>query len=1171
MLREHGLQYGSSFQAIEQIYCRDGDVLARLQMPEQVSIQAHSYTIHPALLDACFQVSGAAISQSQDTSPSLEQERAIYLPTSLASLRIYRHPVEGKETLWSHVQLRSQETMPTLPGRRETQPVWMVDLELLNVQGQVLVEARGLRVQKVPAHNSQREMLNNWLYTLAWHPQPREMSPVPEMTEAGISQVERAKSSAQTGSWLVFSDQGNTGRQLQLLLQARGERCIMVFPGKSYERLDMQHYRLNPTNQPDLQRLLEEVFGDGLSLCAGIVHMWSLEATSIVDTTLDALHAAQQLGCVSVLHLVQALSLTGWRTLPRLWLVTQEAQAVEPTSTGISIAQSPLWGLGRTIMHEHPRLQCTLVDLGQPEDLAEEIEALTEELWEKSSEDQLALRGKTRYVARLDHSIPLSETAKEERRIEAKDRPFRLEIDTPGILDGLTLHTAPRREPGPGEVEIEVRAAGLNFLDVLKALGIAPVQELGPAMLGSECAGIITAMGTGVRGLATGDEVVALAAGCFGTYVTTSANCVVAKPSHLSFEQAATIPIAFITAQFALHSLARIAPGERVLIHSASGGTGLAAVQIARLQGAEIFATAGNPEKREFLRSLGIQHVMDSRSLSFVEEVLDATHGQGVDVVLNSLTGAAMAQSITVLSPYGRFIELGKKDIYQNSLLELAPFRKNLSYFALDLAGMVRERPEKVGALLREVMLAFEKGLLKPLPTRIFPISKADEAFHFMAQARHTGKLVISLRNRTETLIVPASSSTSNIGADSTYLITGGLGGIGLKVAHWLVEQGARYLVLLGRSKASAAVEEQLASLTGKGVQVRAAQVDVRRTEQVTSLLAEVERSMPPLRGVLHAAGILDDGMLLDMHAERFQKVLEPKIAGAWNLHILTQHMPLDFFVLFSSAASLLGSPGQGNYGAANSFLDALAHHRRALSLPALSINWGPWAMIGLAATAAKRGDRLALMGIGSLSPEQGEAALGALLKQKAAQVAVMPLDVRQWRQSYPQASRSPFLTKLMEEAELKHQVRLEVTPIRAALLTARPDERRSLLEAYLCEQTVSVLRLNASQIDANTALTSLGFDSLMALELRNWLENNLAVTLQATVVWRYPTIATLTNHVAEMMGITLETAATRTEGDVHFSQKEEEDIVKALGVLQGLSYGELDGTFNLHKETGEL
>jgi phthiocerol/phenolphthiocerol synthesis type-I polyketide synthase C len=1160
MLSGQGLEYGPGFQAIGQIWRRKGEAIARLDLPEEVRHQSPLYHIHPVLLDACFQAVGATISQATDEAVWLARERSTYLPVGLDSLRVNTSLSEVTDTIWSHVLLQSEETStsPIASGTRRNSPTWTANLELLDAQGQVLMEVQGLHIQQlaIQSNKPRQEMLDNWLYQIGWHPQPRQEI---EMLEAGYVGVENPERATRAANWLIFADYGSTSPQLKARLQAHGESCIMIFPGEMYERMDGEHYRINPARLPDFLQLLEEAFNAaGSSHCAGIIHLWSLESASTEETTPATLERAQQLGCGSALHLVQALSLTGWRDLPRLWLVTQGSQTIVPTDTAISVAQSPLWGLGRTITHEHPRLQPTLVDLSPSAASPEEIQALVEELLGSSQEDQLALRGRARYVARLDRYIPATLTGRIERKVHAEDQPFRLEIEHPGILDHLTLRAATRRIPGPGEVEIEVAAASLNFLDILKVLGIAPVQEPGAVVPGSECAGRVTALGKDVVDFAIGDEVIALADGCIGTHTTTPAYCVIAKPANLSFEQAAAIPIVFLTTYYALHTLARIGRGERVLIHSAAGGTGLAAVQVAQLLGAEIFATAGSQEKREYLRSLGIQHVMDSRSLAFAGEVLATTQGRGIDVVLNSLVGSAMAKSLSILSPYGRFIELGKKDIYQNNLLELSPFRRNLSYFALDLAGMVRERPESVRALLQEVMQFFKQGLLKPPPMSVYSIDRAAEAFHTMAQAKHIGKLVISLQDRSETLIIPTTSASGPIRADATYLITGGLGGIGLKVAQWLIEQGARHLVLLGRSSVPQDVEEHLTSLRGTA-NVRVARVDVTQPGQVASLLREIECAMPPLRGIMHAAGILDDGLLLNLDKERFQRVLEPKVTGAWNLHTLTQSAPLDFFVLFSSAASLLGSPGQGNYAAANAFLDALAQHRRNLNLPALSINWGAWDTVGLASTQANRGKRLALMGMANLSPVQGIEALDFLLQQQETQVGVIPLNLRQWRQSYPQAAQAPFLAHLAEEQGPVHASR-SASAIGIALLTADVDKQRALLEDYLRQQIARALRLPLSRVDASTDLNSLGFDSLMALELRNRLEDDLDVTLPATMAWRYPTITTLAEYVAEKMGIALKTSISQPEDmeKVQFSQQEEEHIVKALEMLRELSSKEL-------------
>src|SRR5262249_24326691 len=370
------------------------------------------------------------------------------------------------------------------------------------------------------------------------------------------------------------------------------------------------------------------------------------------EATVASLEAAQVMGCGSVLHLVQALAKVDSTEPPRLWLATRGAQAVAEGES-VSVAQAPLWGLGRVVAYEYSGVRCTSVDLG-PRGEGEEIDSLFHELWNEDHEDQVALRGQARHVRRLVRGS--SEGRVERTRMAVGDKPFRLEIATPGILETLMLRATTRRVPGPGEVEIQVAAAGLNFRRVMKAMGVYRSEPGEPLWLGDECAGRIVAVGEGVADLRIGDEVVAIAPACFGALASTRAAFVVPKPAHLGFEEAATIPVAFLTAYYGLHHLARLAEGERVLIHAATGGGGLAAIQLARRAGAEIFATAGSPEKREFLLSLGIPHVMDSRSLAFADEVMERTGGEGVDVVLNSLAGEAIPRGLSILRANGRFL-----------------------------------------------------------------------------------------------------------------------------------------------------------------------------------------------------------------------------------------------------------------------------------------------------------------------------------------------------------------------------------------------------------------------------------------------------------------------------------------------------------------------------------
>jgi NADPH:quinone reductase-like Zn-dependent oxidoreductase/acyl carrier protein len=651
----------------------------------------------------------------------------------------------------------------------------------------------------------------------------------------------------------------------------------------------------------------------------------------------------------------------------------------------------------------------------------------------------------------------------------------------------------------------------------MAALGSLPGHPGGVGPIGIECSGRVVAVGGNVSEFSVGDEVVAIALHSLGTHVLADSGLVVPKPAALTHEIAATVPIAFVTAKLALQRLGGLGRGDRVLIHAAAGGVGLAAVQIAQRTGATIFATAGSAIKREHLHRLGVEHVLDSRSLSFASEVVERTGGTGVDVVLNSLAGDAVAAGLSVLGPYGRFVEIGKSDIYRNAPMGLGPFRANLSYSALDLERMCHERPGVVGGLLREVMGQVVAGELIPLPVTVFPIAQVNDAFRYMAEARHIGKIALSLSPE-ETRTAPIVPEAGGVQPDATYLITGGLGALGLTMAGALVESGARHLALIGRRPPGDDARRAIAALEEQGARVKALRADIGSPGEIERILADVRHDMPLIRGVIHAAGVLADATVLETTAEQIKAVMAPKAAGAWALHEATAADPLDFFVLFSSASALLGLPGQANYAAANAFLDGLARHRRQLGKPALSIGWGPWAGTGLAAERKDRGERLAGQGLGSLRVAQGVEAFRSVLGRDDAYVAVMAFDSGAWCEAQPGAS-TRFFERVHEAGPPPAEGR-GTNEILAALREAPAGARPVMLLEHLRGRVARILRLEPAHVPAAAPLKSLGLDSLMALELRNRLEADLGLRLSATLVWSHPTISALTAHFIEVLDL---------------------------------------------------
>lgn len=1166
-----GLDYGPNFQAIVQLWQGESEVLAQLQLPADLATDLAAYHLHPSLLDACLQTVMGAL-------PPADRARGLVLPQQIGQLRVYG---KAGARLFAHARLLNNDTSALTS-----------DLQLFDDTGVLVAEMRGYRARYLDATQSGlADALDDCLYAYEWQPQSKVVEG--KLVDRETGRQGNAAAFLSTclpvyqlpSTWLIYADGRAVGRELAALLRASGEQPILVTPGVKYQRLTEDHFQIRPQAPEDIQRLLE-VMAQETTPCRGILHLWSLDAPTVQspqskvrspdpltqDPGLRTQDHGLLQGCVSVTYLVQALSRLEWEMPPQLWLITGGAQALGeqtvPSRHPIAVAQAPLWGLGRVLMNEHPELGCRLVDLSLTPTV-DEIQALFQEIQASQTttnqpyEDEIALRGGDRFVHRLVRR-PLQH---ERVRVQVERDGFRLEAGQPGVLESLTLRAAGRRPPAAGEVEVEVYAASLNFKDVMKAMGLLSDAVLlggfSGRALGLECAGKVVAVGAGVEEFSVSDEVIAVAQASLGGFVTTPASLVARKPPRMSFAGAATLPVAFLTASYSLHELGRLQPGERVLIHAATGGVGLAAEQLAQQIGAEIFATAGSPEKRAYLRALGIQHVMDSRSLAFADEIMEITGGKGVDVVLNSLTGEALLKSLAVLASYGRFLELGKRDIDTNTKMGLRPFQNNLSFFSIDLDRLFQDRPQQAGALLRTVVQMFTEGKLQPLPQRVFPMTAVVEAFQLMAHAQHMGKIVLTVPEQ-EFTVAPALDASPVIRADGVYLITGGLSGFGLAVAEWLVEQGARHLVLVGRRGISTpGAQAALETMHAAGAQVKVAQTDVTQADQVAALLAEIRQSLPPLRGVIHGAMVLDDGFLLNLDQARIQQVMAPKALGAWNLHTQTLDAPLDFFVCFSSVVALLGNLGQANYAAANAFLDALAHYRHAQGLPALTINWGALGEVGVLARHADVERQLTQQGMHSLTPDHALAMLGRLLQQKPVQVSATRVDWRQWANVYATAAASPRFRDLVNAATAAQATpgaldQAGDTPpgaLWARLMAITPAERRPLVIAHLREQVAKVLGAAVEQIDLERSFPQLGLDSMMSVELSSRVKSELGVDVPVMKFFADLNINGLATLVSEQIDVRGpgETAEYGKRNPPQSGNAEPVDVAEDTDVIEGI------------------
>ena len=908
--------------------------------------------------------------------------------------------------------------------------------------------------------------------------------------------------------WLIFADASGAGKRLASALAGHAIESTLVY-----------------AEGADLSAFSEDARTGAFE---GIVHLWSLDAPRLDDSLAgDAKEfaTAQRLGSRSVLSVLQILVKDSLLAERGLILVTAGAQSpaglAEP-----AMLQTPVWGLGRVIRKEWPHLRCRMVDLSAacPD---EEIAALGQEILSGGGEDifeeEVALRNGERFVRRL-RRMTLAQVAEVAPAVEAgPDEKWHAEMVT-GSLDSIVLKRNQSRELGPQQVEVAVRAASVNFRDIVLGMGAVAEDGIDNSLLGSDFAGTVTRCGDAVGHLRPGDEVFGITQGAFASYAVMHSALAVPRPARITAEQASTIPIAFLTPYYGLRHLARLSKGESVLIHAASGGVGHAAIQIARACGARIFATAGSPAKRSYLESLGIADVMDSRALTFAAEILDRTGGRGVDVILNSLPGEALEQGIAALAPYGRFVEVGKSDIHRNSRLQLLPFKRNLSFFALDFAPIIAGRPEFTGQLLNELANELATGALEPIPYTEFAMQDVAKAMRLVAQAKHIGKVVVT--NKAPVKVRMALPDRPPVRADATYLITGGLGGVGLLTARWLVERGARSLVLMGRHSPSLEAEGQLAELRCSGARVEALAADVSIPADVERVLGFIRANLPPLRGVLHAAMVLSDTPLADLDESGLNRAMAPKALGAWNLHRQTMGESLDFFLSFSSIVSLLGNPLQANYAAANAFLDALAVYRRARGLPATTINFGVLGGTGwVVRQSAELMELLNRQGYPSFSEEQTLEVISEMLRHDAVQLMVARVDWKQAAEFSPRAAASPRIRHLIPTAEGR-TAEAGKDSLRALLDADDPSARAARLEQYLREQVAALLGALPSAIEPERPITEFGLDSLIAAELTAVLERDLDVQIAGTKLLSGISTRALAQEIRGLLGFDAEAAA---------------------------------------------
>ncbi len=788
------------------------------------------------------------------------------------------------------------------------------------------------------------------------------------------------------------------------------------------------------------------------------------------------------LGAVHSALAEQKLSLTGG-----LWIITERAVATE-SGEQVDPVQAALWGLGRTIIAEQPTLRCRLVDC---DSFDESTNWLAGALGGAVVEPEMAVRQGKFLVPRLLH------WARSGQLPIPRSDDYVLAPTERGAIDNLRLVEAEVPPPGAHEVQIRMEAAGLNFRDVLNVLGLYPGD---PGPIGGDLCGVVTEIGSQVTGFQVGQRVMGFMQGAFASRINVPALLLAPVPDGIDPVGAATIPAAALTARLAF-DWAKLKPGDRVLIHAASGGVGLAAIQLARQCGATVFATA-SAYKRPTLREMGVQYVYDSRTTEFADQILADTNGEGVDVVLNSLTNEGFVEAtVRATARGGRFAEIAKRDIWTPEQMGAA--RPDIDYGIIALDATTLNDPHHIQRLMLEVSEGMARGEWTPVPAEVYPITEAKSAFRRMQQARHIGKIVLQMPKGLQ----PRS--------DRTYLITGGLGALGLHTAAHLAQLGAGDIVLTSRRAADAGAQQAIDAITERfHCRVHVFCADVGNEAELTDLLARIRTELPPLGGVAHLAGVLDDALLPQQDLDRFRKTLGPKAFAAHHLHRLTEDDDLEFFILYSSASAVLGSPGQANYACANALLDGLAAQRRAQGLPATAINFGPWGRGGMASSQVVIAN-LNAQGMMPLEPTAALAALGEVVRHGTGQATVLKANWQRAAKMFG-GSRPPLLDNVLPrgdaeasgDSELLRQLQEIPVAARAAFITE-----------FLQREVQGFLRL-AQPPAATSRFLDLGTDSLMAVELRNRLFGQFGgkFDISPTAVFDYPTIGELAEHLVSQL-----------------------------------------------------
>ncbi|MBN2343042.1 MAG: SDR family NAD(P)-dependent oxidoreductase [Deltaproteobacteria bacterium] len=922
-------------------------------------------------------------------------------------------------------------------------------------------------------------------------------------------------------TWVIHPDQQGVSQFIVNQLKSTDDRVVQIVSDDTTHWVDNNTYGLAPNDETGLTTLIGTLSEKPLSVLntqlLDLVPNSDNEPPDILKIN-DALFRNVRISKA----IIEAAP-----TDAKIICVTQGVYSDVP-----NLAQSPAWGLQRVMFNELSDADVRIVDIADTS--TETLQQLvTELLDENESEEEIILKNGKRYATRLEPISAEKRAVVSATNTNTAGAHIHLVPSETGVLSQCAFVPKDVTPIAADEVAIAVSYSGLNFRDVMIAGGNMPPDAIRGGIfvchLGLECSGTVIEVGAAVSHVVKGDAVIAIAADTISERTIAKSAYVRKLPKQIDLRTGAALPMASITAYMALYKLANIQTGDRVLIHAAAGGVGLMAVHFALHQGATVFATASKP-KHELLSKLGVQYIYDSRNTAYYSDIMADTDGRGVTVVINSLSGAHITQSMKLLAPMGRFVEIGKKDLYENKKIGMRLLADNISYFALDVDRLLAQSPAFMSEAFSEALELLEQQQWPAIPITDVPFSEAAKAMVQMAKGNHTGKIVLASGP-----VSVRAPSHLKLRTDATYLIAGGTRGFGLAVGQMLVQKGARHLSLVSRSGLHGAEETAIVrKLKESGVNIEVHNVDITNTNGARALIKRIHRADRPLAGVFQSTLVLEDELMHKMSKEQLLLPIQPKIKGTWNLHQATVDINLDYFVMFSSVSSLYGLPGQGNYAAGNRFQDDFARYRRAMGKPATTINLGPLADTGFVSRENKVNDYLALSGWSPLATKSALAALETVLNENHTQMGVFNLDWTQLAKSFPKIAASQRFASIAAMQNKTDVATAEDTDVQQRLIAANAHEREPMIRKLLAAAMEGILGIDRNNIDFEKPINRMGMDSLMANQLRSILTTQTGVEFSLMQIMQGPRLSELAREIQQHFETTKQPAAGSTPNIEH-------------------------------------